>query len=66
MSSKRVTVSTALFVCKVLKTKWPVREASMPVSAVQILMPGVLMFPSTEWSVVVFHDPVGPAQRMIP
>ena len=33
MSSRRTTVSTALFVCSVLNTRWPVSEASMPVDA---------------------------------
>ena len=35
-------------------------------SAVQILRSGLLMWPSTECSVVVFPDPVGPTQRMRP
>ena len=34
MSSRRTTVSTALFVWSVLSTRWPVSDASMPVDAV--------------------------------
>ena len=35
-SNKRITVSTALFVWRVLSTKWPVSEASMAMSAVSL------------------------------
>ena len=34
MSSRRVIVSGAEFVCSVENTRWPVSEASMPVAAV--------------------------------
>ena len=34
MSSSRVTVSTALLVCSVLITRWPVSEASTAIFAV--------------------------------
>ena len=35
-SNKRVIVSTELFVCSVLNTKWPVRDASIAISAVSL------------------------------